>query len=185
MKTFVATVVIALSISGAAYSATEEQMAMIIQYAPDVDVTAMTDDQVSEAFAIADGTADDAQKQIRIAFIANNVEPPRTFSDEQISLIEAYIDPSLVMMMSGQQKADALALINGGTSKDHISGELEAMVIGITPALTPAEEQQVNTYVSGADLAALAAEQVGEIRAVIYSQDGDGQKRERLRQIIN
>ncbi|NDV53015.1 hypothetical protein [Salipiger sp. PrR003] len=184
MKTFIAGTVIALTIASSALAATEEQAAMITQYAPDVDVASMTDEQVAEAFAIANSSVNDAQKEIRITFVANNVEPPRTFSDDQISLIEEYVDPSEVMMMSGQQKADALALISGGSSREEVTGELEAMIIGITPALTPAEAQQVNTYVTGADIAALTEEQVGEIRGVIYSQEGDGQKRERLQQIM-
>ena len=181
MKMFIATTAIVLGIAGTALAATEEQASVINQHAPDVDVASMTNDQIADAFAIAHGTANDAPKQIRITFITSNVEPPRAFSDEQIALIEKYVDPSQVMMMSGQEKADALAMINSGSSKEEISGELEAMDIGITPTLTPTEAQRVNTCVSGEDPAALTAENVGEIPGVIYSQYGDGQKRERLR----
>lgn len=116
--------------AGAAFAeATPEQASAINQYAPDVDVSMLTDQQVADAFAAANGTQSDAEKRARIEFIASGGgTEPMTFSEAQISQLEQYVTPDEVSMMTGQQMGDALAIIAGPGGDDEKSARIKAMI---------------------------------------------------------
>lgn len=130
MKKFLAAFALSgLTATAAFAEATPEQAAAINQYAPDVDVSMLSDAQVADAFAAANGTDSDAEKRSRIEFIASGGSTePMTFSDEQIARIEEYVSPEEVAMMTGQQMGDALAIISSDENDTQKTALIKAMI---------------------------------------------------------
>ncbi len=145
----------------------------------------LSDEQVQEAFSIANGQENDAEKRRRIEFVASGDNEPMTFSDQQIAQIEEYLSPEEVMMMTGQQKGDALAIIAGAKSGDDVTAKLQALSRDVVPQLTPAETQQLMALVPGIDAGTLTQEQIGHVRRTIYNTDSDGEKRGYLESVLN
>ncbi|WP_353473100.1 hypothetical protein PVT71_03460 [Salipiger sp. H15] len=130
MTRFLAILAVSGLAAGAAFAeATHEQAMAINRYAPDVDVSMLSDAQVEAAFAAANGSDSDAEKRSQIEFIAGGGgTAPTTFSEEQIALIEQYVTPDEVSMMTGQQMGDALAIINGEDGDAEKSARIRAMI---------------------------------------------------------
>ncbi|MBE9639003.1 hypothetical protein [Salipiger mangrovisoli] len=130
MKPVIAALLAAGLATGTAHAeATPAQAAAINQYAPDVDVSMMSDQQVAAAFAAANGSDTDAEKRAQIAFIAGGGgTEPMTFSEAQIALLEDYVPPDVVAKMSGQQIGDALAIISRDENHDQKAARIKAMV---------------------------------------------------------
>lgn len=185
MKRFLAMTALTSVLATGALAATEEQANLINTYAPDVDVMTLTDTQVIEAMAIANSGGSDNQKREGIETIAMRESTPMTFSAEQIAQIEEYLPAEQVMMMTGEQRGDALAIISGASTDEDIRAKLGALGEDVTPALTPAEISRVETLAPEADLTVLTPEQVGKIRALIYTDDSDGQLKGRLLDVVS
>lgn len=168
-----------------ALAATEEQTNLINQYAPDVNVEMLSDQQVIEAFAIANSGDSDIHKGEKIEAIAMRDDEPMTFSAEQMAQIEEYLPTETVMMMTGQQRGDALAIINGADTDDDVKAQLMALADDATPMLTPAEVSRVETLAPDADLTMLTAEQVSQIRALIYTDENDAQLKGRIMDVVS
>ncbi|MBE9640659.1 hypothetical protein [Salipiger mangrovisoli] len=185
MKRFLAMTALTSVLATGAMAATEEQTNLINTYAPDVDVSMLTDDQVIQAMAVANSGDSDTQKRQGIETIAMRDAAPSTFSEEQMAQIEAYLPADRVVMLTGEQRGDALAIINGASTDDDIRAQLEALGEDITPALTPAEITRVETLAPDADLTVLTAEQVSKIRALIYTDENDAQLKGRLMDVVS
>ncbi|AWI82570.1 hypothetical protein CEW88_02180 [Alloyangia pacifica] len=185
MKRFLAMTALTSVLATGALAATEEQANLINTYAPDVDVMTLTDTQVIEAMAIANSGGSDNQKREGIETIAMRESAPMTFSAEQMAQIEEYLPAEQVMMMTGDQRGDALAIISGASTDEDIRAKLAALGDDITPALTPAEISRVETLAPEADLTVLTPEQVAKIRALIYTDDSDGQLKGRLLDVVS
>ncbi|MCT4371124.1 hypothetical protein CLG85_012675 [Yangia mangrovi] len=130
MKRFVAALLVSGIAAGAALAeATPEQTSAINQYAPDIDVSMLSDAQVDAAFAAANGKDSDAEKRTQIEFIANGGgSRPMTFSEEQIALIEEYVSPEEVAKMTGQQMGDALSIISTSENDDQKAARIKALI---------------------------------------------------------
>ncbi|WP_226629793.1 hypothetical protein [Alloyangia pacifica] len=185
MKRFFAATALTSLLATGAFAATEEQATLINTYAPDVDVSMLTDQQVIEAMAIANSGDSDNHKREGIETIAMNDAAPSTFSEEQIAQIEEYLPAEQVAMLTDEQRGEALAIINGASTDDNVRAQLEALEADITPALTPAELSRVSTLAPDADLTVLTAEQVSQIRALIYTDENDAQLQGRLMDVLS
>lgn len=63
-------------------------------------------------------------------------------------------------------------------------GERLAMSIGRPNALTPGEQQQVVFLLPGTDPASIPPEKWGRVRAILYGDFGDADKKTRLRNLL-
>lgn len=185
MKRFIATTALASVLATGAFAATQEQTTLINSLAPEVNVDAMTDQQVLEAVAIANGGTSDTHKRDSIQAIAMGDSAPTTFSPQQIAQIEEYLPASTVEAMSGEQLGTALSLINGADEDDDVQASLEALGRDVTPALTPSEIARVETLAPSADLTVLTGEQIDRLRAVIYSDESDGELKEGILEVVS
>ncbi|SDI93587.1 hypothetical protein [Alloyangia pacifica] len=185
MKRFLAMTALTSVLATGALAATEEQATLINNFAPDVDVSMLTEDQVIQAMAIANSGESDTDKRDRIETIAMRDSAPTTFSQEQMAQIEVYLPADKVMMLTGEQRGDALAIIAGGSSDDDIRAQVAALGEDIAPALTAGEISRVEELAPDADLTVLTAAQVSEIRSVIYDDDNDADLKDRLMNIVS
>ncbi|WP_353471128.1 hypothetical protein PVT71_07220 [Salipiger sp. H15] len=185
MKRFIAITALTSALATGAFAASEAQTDLINTYAPDVDVSALSEQQLNDAFSVANSGESDTLKRSTIESIAMTERAPSTFSAEQLAQIEAYLPSETVMMMTGEQRADALAMINSGMDDTELRGLLNAMGENMVPGLTPAEISRVETIAPEADLTVLSAEQVSRLRALIYTDESDGQIKGRVLDIVS
>ena len=174
MKRFLSTVAVASMLATGAFAASEAQMAAIHTYAPNVDISTLTEAQVEEMQSVAVSGKSDTEKRTMIEQIAEGSSDVTMVSPEVDEMIVQYIPAWRVAMMTPEQKAEAQAIITANSSDDDIKTRIITIVTPSTaPALTSGEEQAVKTFVPEADLSMLTDTQVANIRAAIYSDKSD------------
>lgn len=184
MKRFFAITAMTSMLATGALAASEAQTQAIQQFAPQIDVTQLTDAQVDEMFAVAKGGESDNYKADRIAAIA---EPGNAImvSPEQEAEIAMYVPSWAVESMTGAEKAEAINILSGSGSEVDKKTDIMAILYNENPALTPAEMQRVESFAPGTDLSMLTDKQVDDVRAAIYSNENDGNIRDRLSEILS
>ena len=173
MKRFLTATAVASVLATGAFAATQEETSLINRYAPNVDVSMMTDEQVAEAVAIATTDSADTEKRTEIEAILSTETMTEDFSPDQLSIINEFMSSDQIAVMSADQRTEVLRIMNSGAEPDQMRNEILALYPSDSPALTEAEAQRVQFYAPEADLSVLTAGQTERLRAAINSGQGD------------
>ena len=186
MKRFLTITALSTVLATGAIAATEAEKNAITTYYPEANFETLTEDQVSEMFAIANGGMSDNDKAERIETIANedatDVETAATTGDVDLT---AYVPAWRLAEMSDAEIAQLTALVTEGGDMDDLRVQLVESMSDLQPQLTDAEVNAVQDLVPEADLTVLTGEQVEQIRAALYGYQDDAEQKSRIEMVLS
>lgn len=183
MKRFLTITALSTVLATGAIAATEAQKNAITTYYPEANFQTLTEDQVSEMFAIANGGMSDNDKAERIETIAND-EGGMTAPAKEVDL-SAYVPAWRLDEMSAAQKEEMVALVTDGGDPENVRVQLVDKMADAEPNLTKGEVSAVQALVPEADLTVLTEQQVKDVRAALYGEQDDADRRTRIEDALS
>lgn len=170
-------------VATSAFAASQAEMSAISRYYPEANFETLTDDQVSEMFAISVSSESDADKAMLMENVveASNPNPVTTDVD-----INAYVPEWRLVEMSDSERDRIIALVSRGEDPESTRVQIVESMQDVAPNLTTGEVEAVERIAPEADVTVLTTEQVYEVRAVLYDDDqNDANKKSRIDQILS
>ncbi|MBY6002518.1 hypothetical protein KUV62_01270 [Salipiger bermudensis] len=177
MKRLLTATALAATMATSAFAASDAEEAAITMYYPDANFSVLSDDQVTEMFAVANSGKSDTEKRTEIEAIAAMDNPSPASADVSDMDLTAYVPEWRLNEMTDAEKREVVALVNKDENPDNVRIQLLKDMESAAPNLTTGEMQAVKDIVPSADLTVLTTEQVNKIRAAIYGSDEDTEKR--------
>ena len=185
MKRLLTATALAATMATSAFAASDAERAAITMYYPDANFSVLSDDQVTEMFAVANSGSSDTQKRQDIEAIAAMDNPSPASADVSEMDLTAYVPEWRLNEMTEAEKQEVIALVNQDDNPDNVRVQLLKDMESAAPNLTTGEMQAVKSVAPDADLTVLTTEQVNEIRAAIYGADEDAEKRNKIEDALS
>lgn len=180
-RIFAGTALAAVLATGA-FAATEAEMAKIQQYAPNVDVSTMSEQQVDAVMNIINGGDSMGEKQAKISGLVGEAGDNTVVSEVssgQLVRLQQYAPGLDFTGISASELEQALNVIDSSESKGDALAQLQTYSTGAASPdasaapFTEAEMTQIRTAAPDLDPMTLSSEQRAELQAAISTGDSD------------
>ncbi|GGG69400.1 hypothetical protein GCM10011415_16000 [Salipiger pallidus] len=185
MKRFITLTALSTVIATSAFAASEAEMTAIDRYYPEANYETLSDEQVAQMFAIANSGESDTDKTSRIEEIASSNNPSTATATVSDSELTAYVPEWRLAELTEEERAELIALVSSNDNPEETRVQVLESMNSATPNLTPGEMKSVERIAPGADLSVLTTEQVQQIRAALYGEQNDTEKKSRIDQILS
>ncbi|MBN9890316.1 hypothetical protein [Salipiger abyssi] len=183
MKRLLTATALSTIVATSAFAASEAEMNAITMYYPDANFEALSDDQVTEMFAVANSGASDTDKRSQIEEIASADNPSASTAVEQD--LQVYVPEWRLDEMSSAEREQMVALVTESDDPAETRVQIVDSMSDAAPNLTTGEVSALEQLVPEADYSVLSTEQVNDLRATLYGGADDSEKKSDIERIMS
>lgn len=194
MKRFMIATAMTLSMSTAAFAATEAEVASIQQYLPDADVAAWSDADVAAAMNVISGTESRSGivAKLNSLYGAPTATSPAMVTEEERAMLDQYVSGVDYSTLPQATVDAAISAANSEMSASDRQARVTAILTGDetdmgsdTNTATAAEVATINAYAPSIDVSTLSDAEVNTALNVIYSEENRDEVASRLETLFN
>ncbi|MFD1344320.1 hypothetical protein [Litorisediminicola beolgyonensis] len=194
MKRFMIATAMTLSMSTAAFAATDAEIASIQQYMPDANVAAWSDADVAAAMNVISGNESRSTivSQLNALYGAPTATSPAMITEEEKASLDQYVTGVDYSKLPQATVDAALAASTSEMSASDREARVTAILTGdATPmgsegnTATAAEVATINAYAPSIDVSSLTDAEVNTAMNVIYSEENRDDVASRLESLFN
>ncbi|APZ51894.1 hypothetical protein [Salipiger abyssi] len=183
MKRLLTATALSTIVATSAFAASEAEMNAITTYYPDANFEALTDDQVTEMFAVANSGVSDTEKRSQIEDIAQADNPSASVAVEEE--LQVYIPEWRLDEMSSAERERVVALVSESEDPAETRVQIVDSMKDAAPNLTTGEVSALEELVPEADYSVLTTGQVDDLRAALYGDSSDSEKKSDIERIMS
>lgn len=193
MKRILIATALATTLSTAAFAATETQIQQIESFAAGIDVSAMTDAELDQAYAIVTSGMNRGEKisQLRALSKQSNLPEPSMLSSGELARLQTYAPEADYSSITRAQAQSALSVTYSSASEGEISQRVqeilsdEAAATAMAADITAAQKLMIEQYVPDIDMTVLTEDQLDAIIQAIHAGMERGETVSQIESIIN
>lgn len=182
MKRLFAGTALAAVLATGAFAATEDEMAAIQKYAPDVDVSTMSEQQIDAVMNVINSGDSEGEKSAKISALVGEAGDNTVVSEVssgQLARLQQYAPELDFTGITASELEQALNVIDSADSKGEALAQLRTYStnsVSEAPSAAPfteAELSQIATAAPDLDPMTLTAEQRAELQAALATGDSE------------